>query len=135
MTDIAPQPKNPVTASEAQRQRARAWKRRDAQESDKVRVRSGGRCEMPIHVKDLKPPIREHVRHEVLLACLDNTVARCTERATEVHHLIGGIGRRGRGDSALAKHKVHLCKAHHDDVESGQCCVTSPILTKGGVVI
>jgi hypothetical protein len=30
---------------------------------------------------------------------------------------------------------VHLCKAHHDDVESGQCCVTSPILTKGGVVI
>jgi hypothetical protein len=108
MTDIFPQPKNPVTASEAQRQRARAWKRRDAQESEKVRVRSGGRCEMPTHARD--------------------TVARCTERATEVHHLIGGIGRRGRGDSALAKHKVHLCKAHHDAVESG-------ILTKGGVIL
>ena len=31
----------------------------------------------------------------------------------EIHHLLGGHGRRGRGASALATHKVHACIHHH----------------------
>ena len=30
-----------------------------------------------------------------------------------MHHLLGGHGRRGRGESVLATHKVHACAHHH----------------------
>ena len=54
---------------------------RDEVESAKVRARSGGRCEMSLS-------------------------GRCRRLASEVHHLMGGIGRRGYGSSALAKNKA-----------------------------
>lgn len=38
---------------------------------------------------------------------------RCRKAGREVHHLLGGHGRRGRGDSVLATHKVHACVDHH----------------------
>lgn len=62
----------------------------DVKESTIVKDRSGGRCEVFV---------------------LDER--RCGKRATEVHHLLGGIGVRGRGRSALAIHKQHICAPHH----------------------
>ena len=44
---------------------------------------------------------------------------RCGFPADEVHHLIGGIGRRNVGDSALATHLVATCRQHHRDVHDG----------------
>lgn len=38
---------------------------------------------------------------------------RCTKRDTETHHLLGGWGRRGRGESAKAIRKQRCCAAHH----------------------
>lgn len=68
------------------------WQDRDEKESAKVRVRSGGRCEVTIAGK------------------------RCPRRAFQVHHHKGGNGVRGRGDSALAKHKTHCCTDHHTQI-------------------
>ena len=62
-----------------------AWQKIDDRESRKVRKRSGGRCEVIVNG------------------------ARCGKPAWSVHHHMGGYGVRGRGDSALAKHKTHCC--------------------------
>lgn len=62
---------------------------RDRKESDKVKARSLGQCEVRVKGN------------------------RCKRRAFEVHHHKGGNGQRGRGDSALAKHKTHMCSEHH----------------------
>jgi hypothetical protein len=43
---------------------------------------------------------------------------RCGFRASEVHHLLGGIGRRNVGESALAKNLVAICQEHHVDVHA-----------------
>lgn len=66
------------------------WQGIDKKESDKVRRRSRTVCEVTV---------RGH---------------RCTRRAFEVHHHIGGWKLRGRGISALAKNKTHCCSdCHH----------------------
>ena len=62
---------------------------RERRENATVKERSGGRCEVVLDGR------------------------RCRKAGREVHHLLGGHGRRGRGDSALATHKVHTCVAHH----------------------
>ena len=73
-----------------ERQARRACQQaRERTENATVRQRSGGRCEV----------------------VLGET--RCRKRGHEVHHLLGGHGRRGRGDSVLATHKVHACVDHH----------------------
>lgn len=73
-----------------ERQHRRACQQaRERAENMKVRARSGGQCEV--------------VLGEV----------RCRKAGRDVHHLLGGHGRRGRGDSALATHKVHTCVDHH----------------------
>lgn len=41
---------------------------------------------------------------------------RCPKKATSIHHLLSGWGRRARGRSALAEHKQHVCDGpggHH----------------------
>ena len=68
----------------------------DRLENDKVKQRSGGRCE--IHELHQGIPIR------------------CTRRAYEIHHLLGGWRRRSRGVSALAEHKQHVCRRCHREV-------------------
>lgn len=68
------------------------WQERDERESDKVRARSGGRCEVTIRG------------------------IRCRKRAFHVHHHKGGFGVRGRGDSALRKHKTHACADCHSRI-------------------
>ena len=62
----------------------------DKSENAKVKIRSGGRCEGVI--------VGE---------------GRCTRRAFSVHHMISGIGVRGRGVSALQKHKQAVCDGPH----------------------
>ena len=64
----------------------------DEAESDKVRKRSKGICEVTV----------------------DGT--RCKRRAFHVHHQLGGNGRRGRGESALAKNKTHACVQCHEQI-------------------
>ena len=58
-------------------------------ENATVRRRSGGRCEVVLGGD------------------------RCRKAGREMHHLLGGHGRGGRGESVLATHKVHACVRHH----------------------
>ena len=81
-----PKPLPQMLEREQRRARQRA---RECVENATVRQRSGGRCEV----------------------VLDDT--RCRKAGREIHHLLGGHGRRGRGASVLATHKVHTCTRHH----------------------
>lgn len=63
----------------------------DDRESLKVKKRSKGQCEI---VERGKP--------------------RCVKKAVHVHHMMGGIGVRGRGESAKAMRKQHACVDHHE---------------------
>ena len=83
----------PAKLEKAERDRKR--EARDEKESDKVKERSGGRCEVTWFG-------RKAMR-----------VVRCPKRANQVHHMISGRGKRGRGISALAKHKQHVCGDCH----------------------
>lgn len=78
-----------VPAQKARDDLKASRKKRDEDESKKVRKRSTGQCEVLVKGK------------------------RCKRRALEVHHHEGGNGRRGRGSSALAKNKTHMCTEHH----------------------
>ena len=42
--------------------------------------------------------------------------ARCGRVATENHHLIGGLGRRNRGESIKAEHRLDVCKLCHSEI-------------------
>ncbi len=77
----------------AKADRARARIKRDEEENVAVKARSGGRCEV------------------VIIAG-----SRCKRRAFHVHHMLGGIGVRARGKSALAQHKQHVCSDCHADI-------------------
>ena len=81
-------PKGPTQRDERKAKKI-VLESKDRLENRKVKKRSGGRCE----------------------AVLDGV--RCQERSAHVHHLLGGIGVRARGDSALATHKVDLCVNCH----------------------
>ena len=41
---------------------------------------------------------------------------RCPRRVAENHHLIGGIGRRNRGRSILAAHRLDTCATCHSEL-------------------
>ena len=79
----------PVPQFVERQQRRACQQARERLANAKVRARSGGRCEVVLDGR------------------------RCRKAGREVHHLLGGHGRRGRGDSALATHKVHTCVEHH----------------------
>ena len=81
-----PKPCPQVFARQARRAGQQA---RERLENTTVTARSGGRCEVVLDGR------------------------RCRKAGREVHHLIGGHGRRGRGASVLATHKVHACLDHH----------------------
>jgi len=84
-----PKPRPQMAVADAQK---RDWQAIDKAESAKVKARSRGRCEVT------------------------QGFVRCPRRATEVHHHIGGWKRRGRGESALAEHKSHVCERHHREI-------------------
>lgn len=68
----------------------------DRQENEKVKQRSGGRCEV--------------------IEVWRNTERRCGRRASQIHHLISGIGRRNIGASIKAAHKLHVCDQAHQEI-------------------
>jgi hypothetical protein len=43
-------------------------------------------------------------------------VVRCRRRTSENHHLKGGIGRRNRGDSIKAEHRIEVCSICHHEI-------------------
>lgn len=71
-------------------------KTRDQEERDICHTRSGRRCEV--------------------IEVTSRGAVRCVRRALENHHLIGGIGKRNRGRSILAAHRLDTCKTCHDDI-------------------
>ena len=80
--------------------RDREREARDVEESAKVKVRSGGRCEV------------------VWFGKVARKLQRCSKRATQVHHMVGGWGKRARGLSIRAEHKQHVCADHHSLITS-----------------
>ena len=75
----------------------------DRDENAKVKQRSGGQCE----VWELRW-MRTGTKRD------DYT--RCPLRGSHVHHLISGIGRRNRGVSIEAAHKLHVCERCHEEI-------------------
>ena len=69
--------------------RRRAVVARDRKGSRQARARAEGRCEAVVNGQ------------------------RCPLEGRHVHHMIGGIGKRGRGISALAERKQLVCFEHH----------------------
>jgi hypothetical protein len=75
--------------------RQQAVDKLDRAENAKVKQRSGGYCEV-------QTPFE--------------FVQLCGRKASEVHHLLGGIGRRNVGRSILAECKLHVCTRCHGDI-------------------
>ena len=96
-------PKPTATADRAARKRAMQAK--DRAESQKVRERSGGFCEIRI----------ERILYDGLPAKYP-----CLAKAVHVHHMLSGHGTRGRGESAKAIRKLHLCARHHADIHENR---------------
>lgn len=98
------QPKPPKgTASADREQRRTALAKVERVENAKVKARSGGRCE--VVVADRRTGWGGGI-----------CVYPCVNTATQVHHMIGGRGRRGVGISALAEHKQDVCDQCHLDI-------------------
>jgi hypothetical protein len=55
-------------------------------------------------------------RHRSMGRCEVVTRHRCIHRASENHHLIGGIGRRNKGRSILAEHRLDVCSYCHEEI-------------------
>ena len=87
-------------ASLLKQDRAKQKKKVDDKQSALVKKRSGGQCECR--------EVMHNYQNDELMR------RRCVRRASETHHLLGGIGRRGIKESALAKNKLHLCGICHD---------------------
>lgn len=85
----------------AKADRTKAREDIDKRENVKVKARSGGRCEI-------------HWRYEGSRTLM---AARCQRRSVPgVHHMIGGWGKRARGNSLLAEHKQDVCTKCHSDI-------------------
>jgi len=64
----------------------------------RVKARSKGQCE-----------VREQFTSRGFAEPTISSTRRCHRRASEVHHILGGSGRRGVGESSKAENKLHLC--------------------------
>ena len=83
--------------------RAKAKQSVEDRENARVKARSKGQCE-----------VREQFISRGYAEPTISSTRRCHRRASEVHHLLGGTGRRGIGESAKAENKQHLCGPCHD---------------------
>ena len=79
----------------------------DKLENKEVVKRSESRCEVTLHELTF-PATKSQPAMMVMM--------RCTRRATQVHHMIGGRGKRGKGISAFREHKQHVCYRCHQDI-------------------
>lgn len=67
----------------------------DDEESDAVKERSKGQCEVQ------------------WFGTKARKLQRCQRRASQIHHMVGGWGKRARGISILREHKQHVCDHCH----------------------
>lgn len=79
----------------------------DRMERQKCRERSGGRCEV---IVVLRPQFEPGLMYAQALH------SRCHRRASQNHHLIGGSGRRNKGRSILADHRLEACDRCHEEI-------------------
>jgi hypothetical protein len=86
----------PAPRREVKRQKDNQKKALARKQQAEVSARSRGQCEL----------------------CEAELGVRCTYPATDIHHLLGGHGRRNVGESALAKNLIHICREHHIDVHN-----------------
>ncbi len=107
---LFPKPR-PRKLEKADRLRARVSV--DDRESAKAKARSGGRCEVEF-VGGTSPS--EQLRWFASTGTLPGK--RCIRRAVHIHHRLGGIGVRGRGESAKADNKIHVCIQCHSDIHA-----------------
>ena len=77
----------------------------DRDENTKVKARSGGRCEVLVVLASA-----------TWQAARKDAMGRCPLRASHVHHLISGIGRRNVGKSITADAKLHVCERCHSEI-------------------
>lgn len=80
----------------------------DKQERATCRQRSGGQCEViywtvagTVHPSTTPMP---------------QVFRRCPRRSSQNHHLIGGTGRRNKGRSILAAHRLDVCDRCHLEI-------------------
>lgn len=85
--------RKPEPRREVKRQKDNQKKALARKQQAEVFARSRGQCEL----------------------CEAELGVRCTYPATDIHHLLGGHGRRNVGESALAKNLIHICREHHRD--------------------
>ena len=80
----------------------RSWQQaEDRAESAKVRVRSGGRCEVFVGSGYWR---------------FDCQPGRCYRRAVHVHHMLSGRGSRLSAEGVKAERKQHVCNSCHSDI-------------------
>ena len=77
---------------------------KDCAERKLCKLRSGGRCE--VVTQTAKPE------------CSALVIMRCKRAAVHNHHLLGGVGRRNRGESVLAIHRLDTCRECHQEIEA-----------------
>lgn len=77
-----------------------------------VKIRSRGQCE---RLEELVPMFMFNAK---TMAAEEpaKVVVRCRRRASQVHHLISGIGRKNVGRSIKAAHKLHICDRCHAEI-------------------
>lgn len=81
----------------------------DRIERASCRKRSGGRCEVMEYVGPAG-------WRATVAFVLGVNFRRCPRRASENHHLIGGIGRKNKGRSILAAHRLDVCDRCHEEI-------------------
>lgn len=85
----------PRPAALLKKDRAKRKESIEERENRKVKARSKGQCEVRERYSDSIVPYR------------------CMRAAREIHHFLGGMGRRGIKESALAENKLHVCSIDH----------------------
>jgi hypothetical protein len=83
--------------------KAKAIEAQDRKENAKARARAKGMCE---------------VSWLAGVGSVATVPMRCTRKDTQTHHLISGIGRRNKGKSILAEHKLRVCDQCHADLHA-----------------
>ena len=83
-----------TTRRQEQRARRTALEARDELGNIQVKARSMGWCEL-------------------------HPWTHCGHRLAHIHHMLGGVGRRGVGDSALPQNKIAVCALCHHSIHSG----------------
>ena len=102
-SDLAARLKKPRPTLLDKQDKDSAVDAKDRIERKKCKARSGGRCEVIERIPGWPNPNAWIPR-------------RCWRRSSQNHHLIGGSGRRNKGKSILAEHRLETCDRCHDEI-------------------